>query len=281
MMADHERLIACPRRPLGGHRAAAAEGAAQAQGRSPRVPDRAALAGIVFVLRTGCPWRLLPEGAGLRQRHDLLAPAARLAGGRRLAAAARDAAQLARRRGGHRLEPGERGQPQRPGQKGGEQTGPNPTDRGKPGSKYHLVVDRNGIPLAVRLSAANAHDATQLLPLIDAIPPIIGPAGSRVGPASARPSSTPTRPTTPRTCAVPCALAASRPRIARRGIDSSERLGRHRWVVERTLSWLLGCRRLGVRYERRADLLQGLLHLACALICFRFLGPSHASPRHA
>ncbi len=63
------------------------------------------------------------------------------------------------------------------------------------------------------------------------------------------------------------------PRIARRGIDSSERLGRHRWVVERTLSWLLGSRRLGVRYERRADLLQGLLHLACALTCCRFLAP--------
>ena len=49
--------------------------------------------------------------------------------------------------------------------------------------------------------------------------------------------------------------------------------GRHRWVVERTLSWLLGFRRLGVRYERRPDVLQGLLHLACALICVRFLNP--------
>jgi Transposase DDE domain len=46
------------------------------------------------------------------------------------------------------------------------------------GSKYHLVVDRNGIPLAVRLSAANVHDSTQLLPLVDAIPPIIGPRGT-------------------------------------------------------------------------------------------------------
>ncbi len=36
-------------------------------------------------------------------------------------------------------------------------------------------------------------------------------------------------------------------------------LGRYRWVVERTCAWLLGCRRLGVRYERRSDLLQGLL----------------------
>lgn len=56
------------------------------------------------------------------------------------------------------------------------------------------------------------------------------------------------------------------PRIARRGMDSRERLRRHRWVVERTFAWLLGCRRLGVRYERRADLLQGLLHLACAAL---------------
>ena len=61
------------------------------------------------------------------------------------------------------------------------------------------------------------------------------------------------------------------PRIARRWVDSPTKLGRHRWVVERTLSWLLGCRRLGVRYERRAGLLQGLLHLACALICVRVL----------
>jgi hypothetical protein len=42
-------------------------------------------------------------------------------------------------------------------------------------------------------------------------------------------------------------------------------------VVERSLSWLLGFRRLGMRYERRADLLQGVLYLACALICLRFL----------
>ncbi len=46
-----------------------------------------------------------------------------------------------------------------------------------------------------------------------------------------------------------------------------------RWIVERTLAWLLGFRRLGVRYERRADILHGLLHLACALICVRLLSP--------
>ena len=45
-------------------------------------------------------------------------------------------------------------------------------------------------------------------------------------------------------------LHAIIPRIARRGIDSSERLGRYRCVVERTLSWRLGFRRLDIRYER-------------------------------
>jgi transposase len=133
------------------------------------------------------------------------------------------------------------------------------------------VVDRNGIPLAVRVSAANVHDSTQLLSLVDAIPPIIGPQG-RPGRPRKRPAklhgdkaydASPLR----------RALRARgiTPRLARRGIESSERLGRHRWLVERSLAWLLGCRRLGVRYERRADVLQGLLHLACALTCLRFL----------
>jgi IS5 family transposase len=172
------------------------------------------------------------------------------------------------------LEPGEPGQRQRPGQKGGEGTGPNPTDRGKAGSKYHLVVERNGIPLAIRLSAANAHDATQLLPLVDAIPQIIGPRG--------RPGRPRKRPATRHGDKAYNSAERRRelrargitPRIARRGIDSSERLGRHRWVVERSFAWLLGYRRLGLRYERRADLLQGLLHLASALICLRFLAPA-------
>lgn len=142
------------------------------------------------------------------------------------------------------------------------------------------MVDRNGIPPAIRLSSANSNDATQLLPLVDAIPSIMGPRGrpgrprkrlAKLGADKDYDSSDLRR-----------ALRAHSitPRIARRGIDSSVQLGRHRWVVERTLAWLVGCRRLGVRYERRADLLQGLLHLACVLICIRFLRPRelHGAP---
>lgn len=56
------------------------------------------------------------------------------------------------------------------------------------------------------------------------------------------------------------------PRIARRGVESSERLGRHRWKVERTLSWLNRLRRLKVRYERRDDIHLAFLRIGCALV---------------
>ena len=61
------------------------------------------------------------------------------------------------------------------------------------------------------------------------------------------------------------------PRIARRGIESSEKLGRYRWVVERTLSWVNRFRRLKVRYERRDDIHQAFLDPGCALICWRYV----------
>ena len=57
-------------------------------------------------------------------------------------------------------------------------------------------------------------------------------------------------------------------RIARKRRDTSDRLGRHRWVVKRTLAWLTQFRRLTVRYERRVDIHEAFLSLGCSLICF-------------
>jgi len=65
--------------------------------------------------------------------------------------------------------------------------------------------------------------------------------------------------------------AASSRASPRKGVDSSERLGRHRWVVERTISWLTGYRRLTIRYEHHADNYCAFLTLAAALTCFKRL----------
>lgn len=70
-----------------------------------------------------------------------------------------------------------RGRLAHPGPRRGDHVGPSPVDRPRPGSKHHLIVDRNGIPLAVTLTGGNRHDVTQLLPLLDAVPPIRGVRG--------------------------------------------------------------------------------------------------------
>ncbi|MFD4987496.1 transposase [Streptomyces sp. NPDC058374] len=67
--------------------------------------------------------------------------------------------------------------PRRCGRKGGALTGSNPVDRGKKGSKHHLICDGRGTPLKVNTTAANANDVTQPLGLVDGIPPVAGRPG--------------------------------------------------------------------------------------------------------
>ena len=124
------------------------------------------------------------------------------------------------------------------------------------------------MPLAALLSGANRHDSAVFEGLLDAIRPIERPRG--------RPRR---RPSTLhadkgydyRKCRAALRRRHIKGRIARRGVDSSERLGRHRWVVERTLAWLNRHRRLTVRYERREDIHRAFLSLGCALICWNHL----------
>jgi IS5 family transposase len=72
-------------------------------------------------------------------------------------------------------------------------------------------------------------------------------------------------------CRQACTARGIKHRIARKGIESSGHLGKHRWVVERTFAWISRLRRLTVRYERRADIHLAFTLFACAIICFRAL----------
>src|SRR5881296_4524068 len=71
---------------------------------------------------------------------------------------------------GRRLQP-------RASEKGGSQTGPSPVDRARAGSKHHLLVDATGIPLAWTVTGGNRNDVTQLVPLIERVPPVRGRPG--------------------------------------------------------------------------------------------------------
>lgn len=131
-----------------------------------------------------------------------------------------------------------------------------------------MITDANGIPLAVSLTGGNRNDVTQLIPLVEAIPAVAGRRG--------RPRKR------------PCVVYADRAydhdkyrrllrahrigtRIARRGIAHGSGLGAFRWVVERTIAWLHGFRRLRTRWERRADIHEAFLALATCIITYRRL----------
>ena len=134
-----------------------------------------------------------------------------------------------------------------------------------------MVTDGHGIPLAARLTEANRHDVTQLLPLVEAIPPVRGKVG--------HPRRRPDRVQGDRAYdSAPHRHALRRlgimPILAQRRTAHGSGLGVFRWVVERTFAWLHQFRRLRVRDERRADIHEAFLTLGCSLICWNRLQAS-------
>ena len=133
------------------------------------------------------------------------------------------------------------------------------------------MVDRKGVPLSVMTSGANVHDSMVFEDLLDSIEPIKGARGR-----SGRPRKRPEKLHADKAyddkkCARALRKRGIKRRIARKGVESSKKLGRHRWVVERTLAWLAKYRRLTIRYEQRDDIHEAFLYLGCSLICLNYL----------
>jgi transposase len=238
----------------------------QFPGRKP-LDRRKILTGILFILKTGIAWKARPAecgwGCGItckrylrhwqrhgvwQKLHEILLAALNQADRIDWSRALVDSASV---RAPH----------------GGAETGPNPTDRRKSGSKHHILTDAQGIPLATALSGAHRHDVTQLLPLVNAIPTVRGDRG--------RPGRRPKRLQGDRAYdSEPHRRELRRRRIkpvlARRGTAHGSGLGVQRWYVERTLSWFHQFGRLRLRRDQLPQIQQAFMSLACALICSGF-----------
>ncbi|MFB7172153.1 IS5 family transposase [Streptomyces sp. NPDC056254] len=229
------------------------------------VPDRLCLQGILYVLHNDIAWQLLPPELGFGsgqtcwrrlerwqkagvfdQLHRILLAELNVAGELDWSRACVD--------GPH------------PGEEGGADTGPSPVDRQKKGSKHHMVCDGRGTPLKVITTAAIVNDVTQTLALVDGIPPVTG----RPGRPRCRPQallgdkgydSDPNRRELRKRRILPV--------ISRKGAPNIQGMGKLRYVVEQTFALLHQFKRLAVRWERRTELQDALISLACSLTCWR------------
>jgi transposase len=241
----------------------------RARGGAPRtVPDRACMAAIIFMARTSTPWALLPVGefgcgsvttcwrrfaewahAGVFERLqelllDELGQADRLDWSRSAWTASAC------------------------GRSGGDLVGANPVDRAKPGSKLHLAVDGGGLPLSLLVTGAKTNDSRVFEALLDDIPPVRTPAGRR----RCRPDKVHAdKAYDHRRCRGYLSGRGIKVRMDRCGIESSTRLGRHRWKAERSIAWLAGCRRLRIRYDRDSERYFAFLLLAGDRLCYNRL----------
>jgi transposase len=229
---------------------------------------RKVLTGILFVLKTGIAWDDLPAelgcGCGKTCRHYL-----RLwhqAGvWRRL-----HALLLAELNGADEIDWSraliDASFAKAP--EGGEDTGPNPTDRSKSGSKHHVMTDAQGVPLNATVTAANVNEVTQVLQVLTDMPPV----GGKPGPKREIPDrlqgdrgydSEPLR--------MVLRWLGITPQLADRHTENGSGLGKFRWFVERTISWLHSFGRLRGRLDRLTELQEAFLRLGCALVCLRML----------
>jgi hypothetical protein len=158
-------------------------------------------------------------------------------------------------------------QPVRHRRKGRRATGPTPADRGRPDTKRRCATDAGGTPLGVTIPEASRHDGTRMALALDAIPGVRSgkPGRPRTRPAKLRADEG----CDGRRCRAERRARSITPRIARRGVETSARLGRHRvrsLAVERTSARSAPRRRLATRHERSADIHMAPTKPAAAII---------------
>jgi transposase len=134
-----------------------------------------------------------------------------------------------------------------------------------------LVVDAGGVPLATILTGANAHDVTQLMPLVEAIPPIKGVPGT---PLSKPQSVMGDRGYDSDPHRQKLSGKGIKTEIARRRTEHGSGLGVFRYVVEQTIALLHQFRRLKMRFDKRDDIHETFMVISEAIICWRRLHSS-------
>ena len=236
----------------------------------PRMDDRQAMTAIFYLLRTGCQWKALPRSLGAPSTvHDRFQEWRKAGVFERLWQAGVEEYDCAR---GINWEWQAMDGVMTKAPLGGEATGPNPTDRGKRGTKRSLLTEGGGIPIGLAVEGAHRHDMKLTRPTLQ----------SQI---VQRPDPTEEHPQNlcldkgydyneVREIVAACHYIEH---IRTRGEEAQEKRDipgyrARRWVVERTHSWMNRFRRILIRWEKKVENYLAMLHFACAWISFQAAG---------
>jgi transposase len=235
----------------------------------PAVPYRTCLDGILFVLRTGCQWKHAPRefgsGSTLHRRFQQWAQRGSFKRVWRLLLREYDVLRGIRWRW-QALDSATTKAPL-----GGEATGKSPVDRGKLGTKRHVLTDQRGAPIGVKVTGANRHDSQAVRATLESIP-VKRPTADAVGEQHLTADKGYDYPAVRRTLKRRGYTA----HIPQRDGQPAKQRGKRRykakrWVVERTHSWTNRYRRLLVRWEKKETNYLALVHFAFALNLYRLI----------
>jgi len=150
----------------------------------------------------------------------------------------------------------------------GKKTGPNPTDRGKLGTKRSMVADARGVPIGFAVAGANVPDYKMLEATLEAMP--VKPPEVRPDPSLNLCLDKGYDYDGPRQVAYDYHMT---PHIRCRGEESKKlpndpNYKPRRWVVERVHSWVNRYRRLLIRWEKKSQNYEAMLQFACGIIAW-------------
>jgi putative transposase len=245
---------------------------ASRRGGRPRASDRAVIDGIWYVLWTGCQWKAVRRdwfGVSSSVIHERFQSWTRMGVFERLMK--RMAEYYARERGGVGWRWQAMDSKSSAAPLGGENTGKNPTDRGKLGAKINLLVDERGAPLSVVLTGANRHDKISAIDLIVSIA-LKRPAHKEQHLCADKAYDATDVREFVASEGYTAHIKANLRRVRRpNDKDVQENEGApekshpaRRWVVERTISWLTKRRGLRTRWSKKSENWLALLRFACA-----------------
>lgn len=240
-------------------------------GGRPRVVDRQAMDGILFVLRTGCQWKALDKtgicsGSTAHRRFQEWTLAGVFLKLWAMGLEAYDEVKgidwsWQSMDGTINKAP-----------LGGEKTGSNPTDRAKKGVKRSVLTEAAGVPIALAVEGANRHDCKMAEATLTGLP-VKRPEPTMQNPQHLCLDKGYDYKEVRELLETFGYTAHIRARGEEaRAIKQEVGFKARRWVVERTGSWMNRFRRILIRWEKKVDNYIGLLHLVCGIITFRCAG---------